>query len=136
MPGRDSRGRKRQSPKIPVIRPGGKFRFDVRAIGERSDYGARALLQDATEMTPNYRQTSGFDREIRDPKITRRYHCADGSDAANPRPGASPNPIRRDTRDRPTAQRGSEGTPWENPAAPTALVSGQRHCPSPVRRSL
>ena len=65
----------------------------------------------------------------------RRSRCADGSDAANPRPSAAPDRIRRGTRDSETAHRELEGTPRENPAAPTALARGHRHGPFPARRT-
>src|SRR4029077_5291043 len=71
-----------------------------------------------------------------DPERTRRNRSADGSDAANPRRSAAPNPIRRRTRDRKTAHMESEGTPRESAAAPTAVVRGQRHRPSPALHCL
>ena len=62
MPGPESRDRKGQSPKTPVISPGDDLRPDGQASRGRSDHKAQAPLPDATGMTQTCRQTAGFDR--------------------------------------------------------------------------
>ena len=74
---------------------GGEFRPDGQASGGRSDHKAQAPLPDAIGMTQTCRQTAGSDPRSSDPERARRSRCADGSDAANPRPGAAPNRVRR-----------------------------------------
>src|SRR5262249_9413428 len=134
MLGPESRDRKGQSPKMPAPTRRGEPRPGGPARGGKSDRRALAPLPDATETTQTYRQTSGSYRRRRDQEQARPCRYADGSDEANPRPGASPNPTRRGTRDSETAHRGPEGSPRENPAAPTALGLGRMHDPFPARR--
>ena len=74
---------------------GGELRPDGQASRERSYRKVQAPLRDATGMTQTCRQTAGSDRRIGDRERARPSRCADGSDAANPRPGAAPNRIRR-----------------------------------------
>jgi hypothetical protein len=78
-----------------------KYACDVSGGGDgqardgKSDHNAQAPLRAATGMPRTCRQTSGFDPRIGDPERARRHRCAGDSVAADPRPSAAPNPIRR-----------------------------------------
>src|SRR6516225_3169904 len=132
MPVGESRDKKGQPPKATVSYFGGEFRPVRQASGGNLDYKAQAPLPDAIGI----KQTSGFDRRIGDRERGRRNRCADGSDAANPRPIAAPDRVHRGTCESETAQRESEGTPRENPTAPTALLRGHGLAPFPAPQSL
>src|SRR3954463_717550 len=108
MLGQESRDRKRQSPNTPVRPPQGGFRPDRQASRGNLDHKAQAPSPNATAMTQTCRQKTGFDRRIGDPERARRNHRADGSDAANPWPGAPPDRFRRGGSDGETADRVSE----------------------------
>src|ERR1700730_8274551 len=131
MPGRKSRDRKGRSPRLPVISAGGGNRLDGQARGARSNREAQAPLPDATGTKRTCRQKTAFGRRTSDPERARRNRGADGSPAANPRPGEAPNRVRRGSYEILIAHRESEGTPKENPAAPTAV--GRRRDPLPAR---
>src|SRR6516164_7563126 len=130
VPGRESRGRKGQSPNGTArLRGDGSLRLDRQESGGESDHKAQSPLRDATGMTQTSRPILGSYRRIGDPKEGQRNRCADGSDAVNPRPSAALDPIRHAARDAWTAHKESEGTPRENLTAPTALVREQRRGP-------
>ena len=61
-------------------------------------------------MTQTCRQAFGRNHRLGGLERARRNRCADGSRAANPRRGASPDPIRRDKCDSATARKECEGT--------------------------
>src|SRR6516225_6946007 len=124
MPGPESRDRIGQSPNTPLILPAAGPRPDGQAGGERSDHKAQAPLRSATAINRTCREKSGFDRWRSDRERARRNRCVDGSDAANPRPGAARDRVRRGAHDSETAHGEPEGTPRENPAVPIALVRG------------
>src|SRR6266849_2107977 len=111
MLGPDDRDRTRQPLKTPVMPARDEPQSFGRGRSARSDYRAQAPLPDANAMKQTCRDTSGFDRSMRDPERARRNPCADGSDAANPRPSAAPDPIRRGASNRPTAHTEPEGAP-------------------------
>src|SRR6516164_2041908 len=96
----------------------------ARATGGRSDHRAQAPLPDSNAIKQTCRPASGLNRRLGDLKRAHRNRCVDGSDAANPRPSAAPNPNLRGTRDSETAHKEFEGTPRDNPVAPTPLVRG------------
>src|SRR5215469_7576272 len=135
MPGPESRGRTGQSPYKPLILPGAGLRPEGQARDERWDHKAQTLLRSVSAIRRTYREGSGFDRWRSDRERARRNHSADGSDAANPRPCAARDRVRRGAHDSETAHEEPGGTQRENPAVPTALVRGRRPDPFPARRT-
>src|SRR5215469_12003331 len=135
MPGPESRDRKGRSPSLTVRLREGPPRSDGQTSGVNWDHKAQAPPRSVIEMKQACRQTSGFDRTTGAPERFPRNRGGGGSDAANPRPSAAPNRLRRGTCDRWTAHREPEGTPKENPAAPTTSSRGHRLGPFPARRS-
>src|SRR6516164_7875951 len=135
-PDRESPDKRGPSPRSHVSLRAVVIRPDRRVSDGKLDYKAQAPLPDATGMAQTCPQTSGFDRSSDDPERGRQCRFFLGSDAANRRPSAAPNRIRRGPYDRPTAHREAEGTPRGNPAAPTTLVRGRRPGPFLARRSL
>jgi len=71
-----------------------------------------------------------------DLKPSRQSRFAVGLHAANPRPEAASNRVRRGSDDRSIVQKEGGETPRGNPAAPTACTHGHRHLPFRVQRSL
>src|SRR5205085_1918623 len=110
---------KGQSPDMPVRYFAGGIRLDGQASGGNLDHKAQAPDPDATVMTQTCPPTPSSDRRRSDPELVQQNRCAGGSDAANPRPNAAPDRVRRGPRDSGTAQRGPQGTPRGNPPAPT-----------------
>src|SRR6516162_8584107 len=100
--------------------PPGRFRPDEPEGGGTPDYKGQAPLRDAFGPTQTCRQTPAFVPSRYDPERGPRYRCADGSNAADPRPSARPDRTHSGSRDRKTACMGRAGTPKGNPAAPTA----------------
>src|SRR5262249_47727458 len=135
MPGPENRDRAGRSPNTSVRIGGGEIRPDRQAHSGGSKHKGKERLPDAIGTKKNCRRKAGFDPRKGEPERARRNRSADGSDAANPRPSAAPNGIRRQPRDSETAHRGREGIPWGNRAAPTTLVPGRTYgrFPAPPR---
>src|SRR5689334_17909587 len=103
MPGPGSRDRERRPPDTPVLPPGGSPRSDGQANGGNLGCRANELFPETIGIKQTYRETCSLYRRIGDLARARGNSCVDGLSAANPRPSATPDPIRRGTRDSETA---------------------------------
>src|SRR5271163_2772934 len=124
MPDRESRDKRGRAPRRPAWIQGDGFQPDGQSGGGYLDHKGRAPLPDASATRQADLQTSDYDRPSDDSELGRRNLCAYGSDEAFPHPRETPDGVLRGSCDIVTTRVGSEGTPRENPAVPTAVARG------------